>query len=340
MWSDRYPVAFAGAALIAFLLTPLAGRLAVRLGLVDEPGGHRVHTERTPTLGGLAVFTAIATMGTLAATLDDDIAAMIVAAGVLGLVGFVDDLRGVRPVWRLAIEAAVAVLIWAGGIGAGIGSAWVELLLTVFWVVAVVNAFNMIDNHDGVSSSLAALGALGVAAIAIAGSDIAHAMFALAFAGACLGFLWHNFPPAKVFLGDAGSMPLGFLLAALTMDVRLDTGSEIQRLAVAGLLVMAALCDQLLVVIARARDRRPLMGAATDHTSHRLRALGWSKRRVVVAFVVVQLPASILAVAVARATGRTFFLVTLLISVTAALVLVACLLRLPTSNAEAGERAS
>jgi UDP-GlcNAc:undecaprenyl-phosphate GlcNAc-1-phosphate transferase len=326
----RYAIAFAGALAIAWTLTPVAGRLAVRLGLVDEPGGHRVHAERTPTLGGLAVYIAIATMGALGATLDGDVAAMIVAAGILGLVGFVDDLRGVKPVWRIAIEAAVAGLLWAGGIGAGIGTGWVEMTVTVFWVVAVVNAFNMIDNHDGVSSSLAALGALGVAAIAIGGGDIAHATFALAIVGACIGFLRHNFPPAKVFLGDAGSMALGSLLAALTMDVPLDTGSQIQRVAIAGLLVMGALCDQLLVVFARARERRPLMGAATDHTSHRLRALGWSKRKIVLAFVAVQSPAAVLAVVVSQATGRTFFLVTLVASVTAGLLIVGFLLRLPT----------
>src|SRR6476660_6432751 len=167
---------YVGAFLITFgaawALTPLAGGFAHRHGFLDQPGGHSTHSTATPTLGGLAVA------------------------------GAFDDRRSVSPWLRLGLEAAAAVALWVVGVRAGLlGHTWFDLPLTVLWVMAVVNAFNMIDNHDGIAALVAA--------------------FSLAVAGACLGFFVHNKPPATIFLGDAGSMFLGFLVAALALKVDL-----------------------------------------------------------------------------------------------------------------------
>ena len=166
------------------------------------------------------------------------------------------------------------------GVRAGLlGHTWFDLPLTVLWVMAVVNAFNMIDNHDGIAALVAAMSTLGIAAISISSGYHLVAAFSLAVAGACLGFFVHNKPPATIFLGDAGSMFLGFLVAALALKVDLPEGSWVVRLAVAALLVAVPLFDEALVVVARLREHRPVMLGSTDHSAHRLRALGWSKNQ-------------------------------------------------------------
>src|SRR6476660_4030501 len=185
---------YVGAFLITFgaawALTPLAGGFAHRHGFLDQPGGHSTHSTATPTLGGLAVA------------------------------GAFDDRRSVSPWLRLGLEAAAAVALWVVGVRAGLlGHTWFDLPLTVLWVMAVVNAFNMIDNHDGIAAVVAAMSTLGIAAISADSGYHLVAAFSLAVAGACLGFFVHNKPPATIFLGDAGSMFLGFLVAALALKV-------------------------------------------------------------------------------------------------------------------------
>ncbi len=194
---------------------------------------------------------------------------------MLAVVGALDDRRSLSPWLRLALEAAAAVALWAVGVRAGLlGHTWFDLPLTVFWVMAVVNAFNMIDNHDGIAALVAAMSTLGIAAISAGSGYHLVAAFSLAVAGACLGFFIHNKPPATIFLGDAGSMFLGFLVAALALKVDLPEGSWMVRLAVAALLVAVPLFDEALVVLARLREHRPVMLGSTDHSAHRLRALG------------------------------------------------------------------
>ena len=127
---------------------------------------------------------------------------------------------------------------------------------------------------------------LGVAAVSASSGYYLVAAFSLAVAGACLGFLWHNKPPATIFLGDAGSMFLGLLVAALTLKVDLPQGTWSSRVVVVALLAAVPLFDLTLVVSARLLDRRPVMLGSTDHTTHRLRFRGWSKPRVVVAIAV------------------------------------------------------
>ena len=188
------------------------------------------------------------------------------------------------------------------GVRAGLlGHTWFDLPLTVLWVMAVVNAFNMIDNHDGIAALVAAMSTLGIAAISISSGYHLVAAFSLAVAGACLGFFVHNKPPATIFLGDAGSMFLGFLVAALALKVDLPEGSWVVRLAVAALLVAVPLFDEALVVVARIREHRPVMLGSTDHSAHRLRALGWSKNQVVVTMGGAQAVCSIAAFGVAEA---------------------------------------
>ena len=148
----------------------------------------------------------------------------------MGMVGLRDDVRSVSPWWRLGFEATAGLALWFVGVRAGVFNlAVTDLPITVLWVVTVVNAVNFIDNMDGVAAGIAACSALGIAAIAGHNGDFLVTSFALAVGGAAIGFLRYNFPPAKIFLGDAGSMLLGFLMAALTLKLDLPVGEAAPR---------------------------------------------------------------------------------------------------------------
>ena len=192
-------------------------------------------------------------------------AAVIAGCGliVFGL-GLLDDLRGLGPVPKLTVEAGLAVLLWAGGVRAGFFDIPpLDLLLTVGWVVVITNAVNLTDNMDGLASGIAAIASLAYFAIAAPQGDYLVASFAIALAGASLGFLRHNFPPARIFLGDAGSLPLGFLLASLGLLLDLDVSNDVERIAVQALIIGVPVFDTILVVLAPA-TRGPTRDARRD----------------------------------------------------------------------------
>jgi UDP-GlcNAc:undecaprenyl-phosphate GlcNAc-1-phosphate transferase len=224
---------------------------------------------------------------------DGKLLTIVAGAAVLGVIGLLDDIRALSPLVRLAYEAVAGVALWMVGIRAGV---WdipaLDLALTVIWVVAVTNAFNFIDNMDGVAGAVAAACGVGVAAIAGSNGDYLVASLALAVAGASLGFLRYNFPPAKIFLGDAGSLLLGFLIAALILQVDLPVGPGLPRVVAVVLMAGVPLFDLTLVVAARLRERRPLWQGGSDHSAHRLSRGGRSRREVVVIAAAAQLVCS------------------------------------------------
>jgi UDP-GlcNAc:undecaprenyl-phosphate GlcNAc-1-phosphate transferase len=298
-----HPVVYTAAFVVSFLgtlaLTPLAARIAARVGLVDQPREGRFHGAPTPVLGGVAVVGGLLLVAALAAGASGKLLVVLLGAVVLGGVGLVDDVRGLGPWVRLAAEGGGALALWTVYIRAGIFNVQaLDLALTVVWVIAIVNAVNMVDNMDGLAGGVTLVSALGIAVVAGLQGQYHVAPFALAVAGASAGFLVFNFPPARIFLGDAGSMALGFLLAALGLQLNLKTPSTLARVVILLLLVAVPLFDLLVVVIARSLRRYPPWLGATDHTSHRLAHRGVSHRGVAVAFMAAQLGCSSIAVVV------------------------------------------
>jgi len=205
---------------IVYTATPVAIRLAAHFDFYDKPAGYKGHAAPTPYLGGAAVMTGFVV--TVLALTSDLRQTLPVVGGVaaLWIVGTVDDRRLV-PVWqRLTVEIGLAAMLWATGLGWSLGLGPVaDLLATAFWVVAVVNAFNLFDNMDGASSTMACVVAAAVAVLGLVQSDVWLVVTGAALCGACLGFLPRNLsrPSARIFLGDGGSMPLGFAIASLVM---------------------------------------------------------------------------------------------------------------------------
>ena len=286
-WGDvpaaiRYPLAFLVPAIATLLLTPVAGRAAHRFGVLDRPGGHKTHREATPYLGGLAVAAGLLVIAAVASGANGQLLTVLVGGVLLAGVGLADDVRGLGAVTRFGFELIAGLALWMAGVRANVLNAvWVDLPVTVLWVVAVTNAVNIIDNMDGLAVTATTASTLGIATIAAINGDYLVASFALAVAGASLGFLRYNFPPASIFLGDAGSMLLGFFIAALTLKLDLPVGAAAPRVLSTILLAGVPLFDLTLVMVARTREGRRVYVGGTDHLSHRLATAGASKRLIV-----------------------------------------------------------
>jgi UDP-GlcNAc:undecaprenyl-phosphate GlcNAc-1-phosphate transferase len=279
--------AVAAAALLALVGTEGCRRLALRHGITDRPGGYKQHRQPTPYLGGLAlaagtlapaaalVLLAGAPPGLGARLLVAAIAALVVAA-----IGLADDVEPLGPLVRLAVESGAALLVVLAGVRLEpTGVPWLDGAATIGWIVLLTNAFNLLDNMDAAAASVAAVTAAALGLGALAAGAAAAAAPLLCLAGACGGFLWHNRPPARIFMGDAGSLFLGFALA-----VGAVLGAPPEPLAAGAALALTAfapLLDTTLVVLSRRRAGRPWYVGGSDHTAHRLRRLGLSPGRVV-----------------------------------------------------------
>ena len=323
----RYLLAFGLPLLAALALTPLFSRLAQRLGILDHPQKHKVHEHATPYLGGLAVAGGLLIVATVTAGTSAQLLIIVVGAGAMAALGFADDWRHVGPVVKLLVETAAAVALWLAGARAGLfGPDVVHLALTILWVVAITNAVNMLDNMDGVVPGVAAVSALGFFSIAAVRGDYLVASLALAIAGASFGFLRYNFPPARIFLGDAGSLMLGFLLAALGLKLDLVGVTGIVRGALIPFLLLAVpIFDMSMVITARLRERRPVYLGGTDHTAHRFAHRGVSPRRIALAAYLIQAVACELAFILLEAPAEIVLMAGVVIAVLALAWLVAVL---------------
>jgi UDP-GlcNAc:undecaprenyl-phosphate/decaprenyl-phosphate GlcNAc-1-phosphate transferase len=343
----RYLLAFVVPLVVVLVVTPVAGRLARRLGILDHPSEQKFHRDPTPYLGGVALAAGLVAVGFLTTGTSAQIFVILLGGLVLGVWGLLDDCVSVRPSVKLLVEGFAGVALWFADIRAGLfGVEALDLALTVLWVVAVVNAVNLLDNMDGLAAGVSAVASFTFFLIAAARGDYLVASFALALAGASLGFLRHNLPPATIFLGDAGSLMLGFLLAALGLKLDLVGENGFVRSAVPILILGMPLFDMLLVIVDRLRGGRPLFRGGTDHSSHRLATLGLSHGAVAAVIVAAEVICCALAltllevsfdpaVAIATATGliAIALLVRLLrIRPAAVIVSVSSTLRVPVET--------
>ncbi len=269
------------AGLLSFVVVvaavPVVRRIALAKGITDRPRQDRWHQSPTPYLGGAALL--LGALGSSAFLPQWDVQALTLVAGafVLAMVGLVDDFRDVSAVGRLLVEAAVASAAFFAGARVHIFDDGVDLVPTVGWFVVVTNAFNLLDNMDGGMASIAAVVSAAIATVALAEGQVLVGGLAVATGAACLGFLFYNWYPARIFMGDAGSLFLGFMLAATALKLRprVPHATSVTGLV---LLLSPALFDTSLVVISRVRTGRSIFVGGTDHTSHRLMRLGHGQR--------------------------------------------------------------
>jgi UDP-GlcNAc:undecaprenyl-phosphate GlcNAc-1-phosphate transferase len=297
---------------VTLLLTPLVRSLAIRYGVVDHPGERRAHKAPTPRGGGLAVVIGFYCAALTAFHFPWEWSAgnlnagwlhnFLLASGVLVVVGLLDDVRGLRPRWKLAGQLLAAGLMFKSGHGMGALLGFnlpvpVDFALTLFWFAALTNAFNLIDGLDGLAAGLALVACLGLMGAFFIRRIPSDAMLMLGLAGACLAFLRYNFHPATIFLGDTGSMFLGFTFAAISIA----TGSKGTFLASMGVPLLAVgvpVFDTILAIWRRSMrvlvpsvnaDQRGkgLMQPDAEHLHHRLRSKGLKQHQIAVLLYVI-----------------------------------------------------
>lgn len=296
----RVGLVFALAALLTSATVPLAIALARRTGFLDAPQGYKSHLRPTPYLGGAGVLAAALPAAMLLG--GGDLLArywpLLAGAALLAVVGAIDDRVNLSPWLRLALEAGAGWLLWSQGLGwSFLGSDLLDLLLTCFWTMALVNAFNLMDNMDGAAGTVSAVCCAAIAVLAAIGDDLPLVVLMAALCGALLGFLRFNLAkPARVFLGDGGSMPLGFLVAGALMAVPMGEASGWGMVAAAALIAGLPIFDTTLVVISRRRRGAQVLVGATDHTTHRLRGFLGTPQAVAAALATAQICLAALAI--------------------------------------------
>jgi len=312
--------AFAGALGTTLLALPLWRQWCLRLGLVDDPGRRKIHDLPIPLAGGLAVLTGMLLPLVTGAILLKlgvvriSFAALIVhginrRAAELGIIafgaiaitilGWYDDKHELKPLPKFAGQLLIAILVAMAckRITLFVPSIVFSYVITVLWLLAVINAFNFIDNMNGLCAGLGVIGAWFFALIAAANGEYLVALIAFLICGALLGFLPYNFPRARAFLGDAGSHLVGYLLAVLAILPHFYTRQNPHPLAVfSPLLVLAVpLFDLAWVVVWRTRARRPFWVGDTNHLSHQLVRLGFSQTRAVLTLWLIAVVIGVLA---------------------------------------------
>lgn len=294
--------AFGLSILAVLALTPAVRSLARRLRFLDHPNRSKVHITPTPLMGGIAVALAsLASAAAVLALIRCPYSARIVgfmSGGLMVVVlGLADDANGMRPAVKLTGQTvAAAVMLLSGGVQGLPIPMIIGFPLALFWMVGLMNAFNFLDNMDGITAGLAAIASFGIFSLALGNGHTNTAIAAIAVAGGALGFLRYNFSPASIFLGDAGSLFLGYVVGGLSLRAvsYAEAGSPALLLPV--LMLGYPIFDAFLVTASRFLDGRDVATGGKDHSSHRLARLGLTPRQTAVTIYLIS--ASLTAAAV------------------------------------------
>jgi UDP-GlcNAc:undecaprenyl-phosphate GlcNAc-1-phosphate transferase len=299
-------VSFLIAVVIAIITTPLAMRLAPRIGAVDVPSDERrMHTRTMPRFGGLGIFLGVTASIILAFTIfipmlpegyrdgqASKLIGIMAGGGLIYIVGVVDDIRGMPAKLKFLLQILCAAVVVAfdvritflaniGGGGIGYLSDIVSIVFTVIWIVGITNTINLIDGLDGLAAGVAAIASISIAFTAFTSESMYTATVVMAaLAGGAIGFLPYNFHPAKIFMGDGGSLFLGFMLASVSIIGPVKSATVI-AIIVPVLVLGVPIFDTGFAIMRRLLNGRPIMEADKGHLHHRLMAAGMGQKRSV-----------------------------------------------------------
>jgi len=301
-----YLVVFVGVLLLSVVGTPLARKLGLKIA-VDQPDPSRkVHTVPTPRLGGVAIF-----LSTLVVTLllqgyanMDQLTGILVGASLVSFLGFWDDRFTLGAGIKLAGQFVAVVLLIATGVTIGVFPYPIlNWAVTLVWVVGITNAFNLLDNMDGLSGGIAAIAAANFAVMCTFTGQYLVGALAVAILAACIGFLIYNWTPATIFMGDSGSLFLGFTMACIAIKLRFPDNLPSVTWLIPILVLGVPIFDTTLVTISRLRrGLNPLTTPGTDHSSHRLTYAGLNRREAVLVLYVLSFVLGLVALFVTQAS--------------------------------------
>ena len=301
-----YLLAFAGALVLAIGMTPVARWLAPRVGIMDRPAARKIHLRPVPRMGGVAIYLTVLIAAIALGTEYNFVqfGSILIGATGVSFMGLIDDRWGLRPLVKLIGQTLSALLLYASGIYVGVfDNTFLNLVVTVFWLGYITNAINFLDNMDGLSSGVAAIAAAYFALMCSFTGQYLVGALSVAVLGACLGFLFYNLNPASIFMGDSGSLFLGFTLAAVGIKLRFPDNVEFVTWMVPVLVLGLPIFDTTMVIISRLRRRQnPATTPGKDHISHRLVAAGMTKREAVLTLYVVSFVLGLLALFITRAS--------------------------------------
>jgi UDP-GlcNAc:undecaprenyl-phosphate GlcNAc-1-phosphate transferase len=325
-----YLGAFAGSLALSFLSTKLVRDFATQKGWVSAPAHERhLHSNALPRLGGVAiVFSFLLTtaaalvLANLFSSSDAKFSAhplltILPPATLIFLLGIYDDLRTAGPYLKFSVQAVAGAMLFAGGLrildlpllfGTHQFSWFVGLPLTIFWVMAITNAFNLIDGLDGLAAGAALFSTLVMFVVALLGNAPLISLLTLALAGAVLGFLRYNFNPATIFLGDCGSLFIGFMLSALALQGA-QKAPTIVAVAIPVVSFGLPILETFLSIVRRFIGGRPVFTADREHIHHKLLQRGWSHRQAVIILYAVSALFALLSLFLLWPTGSTLGLV-------------------------------
>ncbi len=299
----HYAVILLVSLVITLVLTPIVRRLCLRFGLVDEPGGRKVHVEPIPRLGGVAIFAGFMIAVALEAvgehffgwngTIFDtgqQVLGVIAGMVLMFVVGLIDDVFTLNPGPKFIGQVVAAIVVIASGVridfigdpfGGGLFAlGLLGIPITLLYIVGFTNVINLIDGLDGLAAGITAIAATTFFVIAAQTNRLVAAVLAVALIGACLGFLRYNFHPASIFMGDSGAMFLGFSLATISLLGVMKSVAAI-TLAVPLLIIGVPIFDTASAIVRRIKHKRPIQEADKGHIHHRLLGQGFDQRQTV-----------------------------------------------------------
>lgn len=330
--------------LIAAISTPFFRNLALKQKILDTPNSERkIQRTAVPYLGGFGIALAVVLTTFVAITFSEATSenyflalSVLAPAIVLGLIGFIDDKKHLTPLSRFIAQTfagvfTALVLILTNTVGNPTNSVFLDALLTIIWVVGICNAINFFDNMDGAAGGISALSGFGFAIIGLQNGQYFVAAFGLVLSGACVGYLFWNWNPAKIYMGDAGALFIGIILAALAVRVDPVSVSGIGAFFVPICVLALPILDTTTVVIDRLRRKVSPFEGGLDHLSHRLRRKGLSVRQSVTTLCLFQV-ISILIGFLINMSGNTYDSILATLEIILGLSLFIWFLRIPAQD--------
>lgn len=292
------------ALIVSLLMVWLARALALRWQLVDKPGGHHAHEQPVALLGGVAVFLTSGFLYLVTSAEPGILIYTLFASAWVVIWGLWDDLRPLPSGSKLLIQIIAAIALISTGTQVLLPIPDVfNLVLTLLWIVGITNAINLMDNMDGLAAGVVAIAMVFFIVMALANGQWQLAFLAASVLGAVLGFLWFNFAPASIYLGDAGSLYLGLMAASLSLQLSFPLNSPQATWLVPIVLLGLPLFDTTLVIVSRLRrGLNPLTTPGHDHISHRIRAMGFTVCQTVLLLYIIAIVLGFLALWVSQQT--------------------------------------
>jgi len=309
----EYLALFFTALTVVGVLTPLSRRVALEIEFLDAPTeSHKTHKEAIPYLGGVAIIAGTCLTTYMAIVVSGKtgtlslVSAVLIPAVLMGVVGFFDDVKKLSPWPRFIVQnlfglAIAMILITTSTLGSPTGNTMIDVAITIIWIVGITNSINFLDNIDGGASGTVAISSFFLFVLALQGGQYAIAALSLVLTGATAGFLLWNKPPARIYMGDAGALFLGILLATLTLRFDPNPINKSASFALPILLLAVPILDTSVAVISRLRRKISPFQGGQDHLSHRLMRAGLSKRQTVLSLWIMSAFYCLIAVAISNA---------------------------------------